>query len=62
MLFLCHFGLKMVIHFAHLGMESGMGFEGVMGVYECKLLLLQLQVNKKERVICEFKIGSHFLV
>ena len=33
--FLCHFGLKMGIHFAYFGLESGMVFEGTTGVYEC---------------------------
>ena len=28
------FGLKTGVHFAHLGLESGMGFEGTTGVYE----------------------------
>ena len=32
--FLRRFGLKMGIHFAHFGLESGMIFEGTTGVYE----------------------------
>ena len=32
--FLCCFGLKTRIHFAHFGLESGMIFEGITGVYE----------------------------
>ena len=28
------FGLKTVINFAHIGLESGMVFEGTTGVYE----------------------------
>ena len=32
--FLGPFGLKTGIHFARLGLESGMGFEGTTGVYE----------------------------
>ena len=28
------FGLKTGIYFAHFGLESGMVFEGTMGVYE----------------------------
>ena len=32
--FLCRFGLKMGIHFAHFGLESGIVFEGTTGVYE----------------------------
>ena len=33
--FLCHFGLKMGIHFAHFGLESGMVFEGTKELYKC---------------------------
>jgi len=32
--FLRRFGLKTGIQFAHFGLESGMGFEGTMGVYQ----------------------------
>ena len=32
--FLGLFGLKTGIHFAHFGLESGVVFEGSMGVYE----------------------------
>ena len=32
--FLVPFGLKTGINFAHFGLESGMVFEGTMGVYE----------------------------
>ena len=32
--FLRRIGLKTGIHFAHFGLESGMVFEGTMGVYE----------------------------
>ena len=32
--FLRRFGLKTSIHFAHVGLESGMVFEGTTGVYE----------------------------
>ena len=31
--FLCRFGLKTGIHFAHFGLESGMVFGGTTGVY-----------------------------
>ena len=31
--FLRGFGLKTGIHFAHFGLESGMGFEGTSGLY-----------------------------
>ena len=32
--FLCRFGLKTGIHFAHFGLESGVVFEGTTGMYE----------------------------
>ena len=32
--FLCRFGLKTGIHFAHFGLESGIFFEETTGVYE----------------------------
>ena len=32
--FLCRFGLKTGIDFAHFGLESGMVFKGTTGVYE----------------------------
>ena len=32
--FLCRFGLKTGIHFAHFGLESGMVFEETTGMYE----------------------------
>ena len=32
--FLRRFGLKMGIHFAHFGLESGMVFEGTAGINE----------------------------
>ena len=32
--FLCCFGLKTRIHFAHFGLESGTSFGGTTGVYE----------------------------
>ena len=52
--FLCRFGLKTGVHFAHFGLESGMVFEGTTGVYE--LLSFQFQMSKKEREICEFEM------
>ena len=41
--FLCRFGLKTGMDFAHFGLESGMVFEGTT-------------VGEYERVICQFKI------
>ena len=32
--FLCRFGLKTGIHFAHFGLKSGMAFEGTTEAYE----------------------------
>ena len=32
--FLPRFGVKTDIHFGHFGLESGMVFEGITGVYE----------------------------
>ena len=32
--FLCRFGLKKAIHFAHFGLESGTVFEGTTGLYD----------------------------
>ena len=32
--FLCRFGLKMGIHFAQFGLESGRVSKGIKGVYE----------------------------
>ena len=54
--FLCLYGLKMGIDFAHFGLESGMVFGGTTGVYERIILSFQFQMNKKEREICEFKL------
>ena len=50
--------LKMRIHFAYFGLDSGMFFEGTTSVYEHITLLSQFQMNKKEREICEF--ATHF--
>ena len=47
--FLCHFGLKMGIHFAYFGLESGMVFEGTTGVYECIYRFNSKWVTKKEK-------------
>ena len=54
--FLHRFGLKTGIEFAHLDLESVMFF---LGNYESvwTYLSFQLQMNKKERIICEFEIN-----
>ena len=54
--FLCLYGLKMGIDFAHFGLESGMVFGGTTGMYERIILSFQFQMNKKEREICKFKL------
>ena len=56
--FLCLFCLKTGIHFAHFGLGSDMLFEGTTGVYE--YLSFQLQMNKKEREICELEMDLNF--
>ena len=43
--FLRSFGLKTGIHLAHFGVESGMVFEGTMGVYE---RIYHFQMSKAE--------------
>ena len=48
--FLCRFGLKTGIHFAHFGLESGMVFEGTTGLYEG----IYRFSSKRVRKICEF--------
>ena len=35
------------VHFAHFGLDSGMVFEGLTGVYE---------MNEKKRETCEFEM------
>ena len=41
------FGLKTGIYFAHFGLESGMVFEGTMGVYERTYCFNSKRVRKK---------------
>ena len=41
------FGLKTGIYFDHFGLESGMVFEGTMGVYECTYCFNSKRVTKK---------------
>ena len=54
--FLRRFGLKTSIYFACFGLESGMVFEGITGVYECNYLSFQFQMNENEVEIYEFEI------
>ena len=51
--FLRCFGLKTGIHFAHFGLESGMVFEGITGVYE-RIYCFNSKWVRKEREICEY--------
>ena len=44
--FLCHFGVKMGIHFAHFGLEWGMVFEGTT---ECMNVFIVSIPNERER-------------
>ena len=46
--FLCRFGLKTGIQFAHFGLESGMVFEGTTGAYERIYRFNSKRVRKKE--------------
>ena len=50
------FGLKTVMDLACFGLKSRMVFEGIR---ECmgRICLFQFQMNKKEKVICEFQMG-----
>ena len=50
--FLRCFGLKTGIHFAHLGLDGCRGKYGSVWTY----LMLQFQMSKKEREICEFEL------
>ena len=47
--FLCRFGLKTDIDFAHFGLESGMVFEGTTGVYERIYCFSSNSVRKKKK-------------
>ena len=54
--FLRRFGLKIGMHFAHFGLQSGMVFGGTTGVQLRTYLSFQFQMSKKEREICEFEM------
>ena len=47
--FLCLFGLKTGIDFAHFGLELGMVFKGTAGVYDCIYCFNSKWVRKKEK-------------
>ena len=44
------FGLKTGLHFAHFGLESGMGFEGTMGVYELIVVSIPNDSERKRSI------------
>ena len=48
--FLRPFGLKTGVHFAHFGLESGMVFEGTMGLYERIYRFNSKCVRKRENM------------
>ena len=50
--FLCRFGLKTGINFAHFGLESGMVLRGNCGSVRTSLSF-EFQMSKKERKICQ---------
>ena len=54
--FLCHFGVKMGIHFAHFGLEWGMVFEGTT---ECMNVFIVSIPNERERKR-NMRIGNGF--
>ena len=54
--FLCRFGLKTGIDFAHFGLELGMVFEGITGVYERVCLINSKRIRKKDRINCKFEM------
>ena len=49
--FLCRFGLKIGIDFAHVCLESGMVFKGTTGVYECIYCFYSKTVRKKVKYV-----------
>ena len=51
--FLCRFGLKKGIHFAHFGLKSDMVFEGTTAYY----VFIVSVPDEKEREICKFEKG-----
>ena len=54
--FLRCFGLKTGIEFAHFGLESGMVFEGITGVFERICLINSKRIGKKDRIKCKFEM------
>ena len=54
--FLCRFGLKTGIHFAHFGLESGMVFERTT---ECMKVFIVSIPNERERKR-NMRIGNRF--
>ena len=48
--FLCRFGLKTGIHFAHFGLESGWVFEGTTECMNRFIVSIPKGVRKKEKI------------
>ena len=46
---LCCFCLKTGIDFAHFGLESGMVFEGITGMYDIFIVSISNELRKKEK-------------
>ena len=46
---LCCFCLKTGIDFAHFGLESGMVFEGITGMYDIFIISISNDLRKKEK-------------
>ena len=54
-IFVSRFGLKTGLHFAHLGLESGIVFDGTTGVYE-RICYFSFKMNtEKGRIIYKSK-------
>ena len=49
--FLCSFCLKTGIDFAHFGLESGVVFEGIMGMYDIFIISILNDSRKKEKYV-----------
>ena len=54
--FLCRFGLKTGIEFAHFGLELGIAFERITGVNERICPINSKRIRKKDRIKYEFEM------
>ena len=57
-IFVSRFGLKTGLHFAHLGLESGIVFDGTTAVYERICYFSSKMNTEKGRVI--YKLTYHW--